>query len=347
VLHAFASGTNDGYPLGCCPLGGVIFDSAGNLYGTARGGAYGWGVVFELSPPGLRGTSWTETVLYNFTGYSDGGTPIAGLVLDSSGNLFGTTAEGGAYRGGVVFEVSPPAAPGGQWTQTVLHAFLGNANDLYWPSASMLRGGGGVLYGVTQWGGDGYGGVFEMDPPMQPGGQWTESVIYSFSGPDGASPLGALVTDSQGNLYGTTFEGGSNRPLPAGNVFELSPTAISGNPWTLSVLYSFPGTDGILAYPEAGVIFDKSDNLYGTTNVSTSLKKPGGVFKLAPPRQKGGVWTETVLHYLKGGPSDGSFPFDNLVWGKFGLLYGTAAYGGSGGCSEGIVGCGAVFAVAP
>jgi hypothetical protein len=159
-----------------------------------------------------------------------------------------------------------------------------------------------------------------MDPPTQPGAPWTETIVHAFSGPDGASPIGALTMDSHGNLFGTTFEGGASRPLAAGNVFELSPPATPGDPWALSVLYSFPGNDGDLAYPQAGVIFDKAGIIYGTANTGTGnphgARGTGGIFKLTPPTDPGGAWTETVLHYLNGGTSDGSYPFDSLVFGE-------------------------------
>lgn len=222
------------------PYAGLVADKKGNLYGTTyAGGAAGVGTVFKLARNG------TETVLFSFGG-TDGQYPYAGLIADKAGNLYGTTSSGGEYYSGVVFKV---AANG---SETVLHTF--NGTDGQFPYAELIADKAGNLYGTTTSGGNhGYGNVFKVTP----GG--TETSLYSFCSnngcTDGDTPYGALIADEKGNLYGTTVEGGSDN---FGTVFELTPSG------TETVLYSFTGgNDG--ANPEAGLIADKSGNLYGAT----------------------------------------------------------------------------------
>src|SRR5271167_1758353 len=253
VLHSFGNGTD-----GAEPYASLIFDAAGNLYGTTQyGGIYHVGTAFELTP--TAGGGWTATVLYNFGSRSGSGTDgywPSSLILDAAGNLYGTTQRGGTYSWGIAFELTPA---GGSWTETVLHSF-GNGTDGLWPQARLIFGATGNLYGTTQFGGThGVGTVFELTPTAD--GGWTEQVLHNFgsSGTDGAFTQAGLIFDAAGNLYGTTFEGGS---YILGTVFELTPTA--GGGWTETVLHSFGnGTDG--AYPYASLIFDAVGNLYGTT----------------------------------------------------------------------------------
>ena len=255
VLHSF----NDNGQDGGTPEAGLIFDAAGNLYGTTLGGGtYGGGTVFELTP--TAGGGWTEKVLYSFCSQpncTDGAGPLAGLILDAAGNLYGTTSQGGDYQCpsgtytycGTVFELKPIA--GGGWTEQVLHSFDGSGTDGTYPSAGLIFDAAGNLYGTTQVGGY-YGGgtVFELTPTA--GGAWTENVLFSFDGTGGAVPFAGLIFDGAGNLYGTTYEGGT---YSNGTVFELTPTA--GGGWTEQVLHGFGnGTDGY--YPHAGLIFDKT-----------------------------------------------------------------------------------------
>jgi uncharacterized repeat protein (TIGR03803 family) len=211
VLYSFKA-HNDGSH----PYAGVIFDQAGNLYGTtAIGGAYSRGTVFELTPN--PDGSWAESVLYTFTGNQDGGTTDAGLIFDQAGNLYGTTAFGGASGAGTVFELTPN--PDGSWTETVLYSFKSN-NDGSYPHAGVIFDQAGNLYGTTINGGVTNGGVvFKLTP--NPDGSWTETVLYSFStgGDDGTWPAGNLIFDQAGNLYGTTNYGGSGD----GVVFKLTP----------------------------------------------------------------------------------------------------------------------------
>jgi len=202
-------------------------------------------------------TNWTEKVLHSFhRNGTDGYTPQASLIFDAAGNLYGTTVDGGTYRGGTVFELTPQA--GGGWTETVLHSFHRNGTDGASPYAGLVLDAAGNLYGTTVDGGTyGRGAVFELTP--EAGGGWTEQVLHNFgNGTDGAFPYAGLVLDAAGNLYGTTCQGGTHG---RGAVFELTPQA--GGGWTDKVLHSFDPTDGY--YPEAGLIFDAAGNLYGTT----------------------------------------------------------------------------------
>jgi uncharacterized repeat protein (TIGR03803 family) len=213
VLHTFGFGKG-----GINPFGSLIFDAAGNLYGTtSNGGGHQRGTVFELMP-GTTGY-WTETVLHSFHGAKDGAVPQAGLILDATGNLYGTTSFLDGHDHGNVFELMP--GTNGQWTETVLHPFTGR-RDGYDPQASLILDATGNLYGTTLYGGHyGEGAVFELTPGAN--GQWTETVVHSFSnkaGTDGAKPQAGLILGKAGKLYGTTSEGGANG---LGTVFELTP----------------------------------------------------------------------------------------------------------------------------
>src|ERR1017187_5215686 len=324
VLHNFNNNGTDGDG----PYAGLIFDAAGNLYGTTTtGGAYVGGTVFELTPNGSGG--WTEKVLYSFcsqTNCTDGVSPYAGLILDAAGNLYGTTQYGGThYIGGTVFELTPAA--GGGWTEKVLHRFPDyNGTDGTTPLAGLIFDAAGNLYGTTQAGGTLLfrGTVFELTPAA--GGTWTEQVLHSFgNGMDGSKPSAGLIFDAAGNLYGTTSQGGtgSNCVTGCGTVFELTPAA--GGGWTETVLHSFDlnGTDG--SQPFAGLIFDAAGNLYGTTYGGGTYTY-GTVFELTPTA--GGSWTETVLHNFGNG-TDGSTPFAGLIFDAAGNLYGTTEQGGT------------------
>ena len=296
VTHSFGTG-HDGQK----PFGSLVFDSAGNLYGTtSMNGLYGKGTVFEVSPNG------TETVLYNFgNGTGDGQKPLGNLILDSAGNLYGTTSEGGAFGNGTVFQLSPNG------TETVLYNF-GNGGDGQNPDAGLIFDTSNNLYGTTAIGGAfGNGTVFELSPNGV--GGWTETVLYSFgSGGDGQNPEAGLVLDTSGNLYGTTVNGGA---FGGGTVFQLSPTHGCCRE---NLVHSFGnGADG--RNPYAGVIFDSSGNLYGTT-ANGGGNSGGTAFELSP--SGGGGWTE-AFSYSFGSGTDGANPFSALVFDSSGNLYGT------------------------
>jgi uncharacterized repeat protein (TIGR03803 family) len=303
------------------PSASLVFDAAGNLYGTTRYGGptscpKACGTVFELSP-GSNGT-WTETILHNFTGGKDGENPYAELIWDKAGNLYSNTYGGGTHGKGTVFELSPS---GNGWVKTVLYNFDGK--DGNGPLAGMIFDASGNLYGTTGRGGSANKGlVFQLSPTSH--GSWKETVIHSFTaGSDGAEPSADLIFDTAGNLYSTTRGGGSGTcKNGCGTVFELSPG--SGGAWTETVLYSFAGVpDG--SNPFAGVIFDGSGNLYGTTQ-SGGKKNDGVIFKLTPSN---GTWTETVVHSFGGWPKDGARSYANLIMDTKGNFYGTTIFGGA------------------
>jgi uncharacterized repeat protein (TIGR03803 family) len=273
VLHSFNAGNGKD---GAGPLAGVIFDGSGNLYGTTElGGAYLYGTVFELLPK--TGGGWTEKVLHSFNpNTKDGVAPNASLILDTTGNLYSTTIEGGKYGLGTVFELSPKT--GGGWKEKVLHSFNSNNKDGYFPFGALTLDGAGNLYGAASVGGAKYGGIaFELTPKT--GGGWTEKILYDFGAPGATDPFGQLIFDGTGNLYGTT---GTNGPNDSGSVFKLTPRQ-SGK-WAQTVLHNFDGTDGDNAH--AGVIFDTSGNLYGTTenggNSTSCTSGCGTVFMIKP-----------------------------------------------------------------
>jgi uncharacterized repeat protein (TIGR03803 family) len=314
-LHEFTGGTD-----GQTPTGGLIFDAAGNVYGTTLGGGSGGdGTVFELTPN--QDGSWTESVLYSFSGGDDGGYPYAGVVFDQSGNLYGTTYAGGADGDGTVFELTPNQ--GGGWTETVLHSFAGSDGDE--PVAGVIFDAVGNLYGTTTGGGAaGYGAVFELMPNQN--GSWTESVLYSFTGAkDGSYPdRGSLVFDATGDLYGAAASGGKGRcnvfAAGCGTIYELTPG--SNGTWTEQVLHRFSGRNEGNT-PEGALIFDKSGNLYDTTWLGGS-HGVGNVFELTPTA--GGGWKEKVLHQFQGGSKG---PMRGVIFDQAGDLYGTKYDGGS------------------
>ena len=254
VLYRFSGG-----PDGGSPDGDLLFDQAGNIYGTTQyGGANDNGVVYELTP---SGGSWTESVLYSFRGGSDGGVPYAGVIFDQAGNLYGTTRAGGDlgcsfignYGCGTVFQLTPS---GSGWAENVLYNFTGG-NDGGLPNAGLISDKSGNLYGATiTFGAGGGGTVFELTPSN---GSWTLKTLHSFTGAPlvANGPHGTLVMDGAGNLYGTTVSG----PVYYGTVFELSP---SNGGWTYKDLYDFTGgSDG--EFPYCNVVIDAKGNLYGTT----------------------------------------------------------------------------------
>ena len=250
ILYRFAGGTDGGNP-----YSPVILDAHGNVYGTTQsGGSANLGAVFELTP---SGSGWTETVLYSFTGIPDGSQPETGLLLGSDGNLYGTTADGGTGNSGTVFQLVPS---GGGWSENVLYSF--GAFDGYAPYGGLIQDHNGNLYGTTAYSGSGNGSVFELSLS---GGGWNFTTLYQLTsgGAGTVGPVGALLLDSAGNLYGTTFQGGlltCGNGSGCGTVFKLSPH--SGD-WTYNLLYQFSGGDSG-AFPVDGLASDPQGNIYGT-----------------------------------------------------------------------------------
>jgi uncharacterized repeat protein (TIGR03803 family) len=277
-------------------IGGVVRDSAGNLYGTAiGGGTANGGIVYKLDATGH------ETILYNFTLGADGAYPWAGVIRDAAGNLYGTTANwGGAASAGVVYKLDTTG------NETVLYTFTGGADGSE-PFAGLALDAAGNVYGTTEYGGTANAGVVFM---VDPSGQ--ETVLYSFSGgTDGGRPGAAVILDAAGNIYGTTISGGTAN---SGVVYKVDST---GNE---TVLYSFTGgPDG--GNPIAGVTLDAAGSLYGTASAG-GAGGAGVVYKLDAT---GG---QTVLYSFTGG-ADGGSPFGGVTLNSAGNIYGTAVVGGT------------------
>lgn len=328
VIHSFSA--SQGQIDGKNPEASLVIDNPGNLYGTTVGSTDGDGAVFELSP-GTNGT-WTETVLHDFNTSGDGVFPEAAVTLDGAGHLYGTTLQGGrfGYYGGTVYEIRLQPSP----VETVLNSFgIGRSlRDGTAPNGTVLRLNGG-LFGVTEAGGlYSDGTVFQLLPT---GVSWYQTTIYEFQGSsrgDGSFPTNGLVSDSEGNLYGTTVTGGTGCSRGCGTVFKLTPQ--SNGTWAESVIYSFQGgTDGNA--PQSNLTFDTAGNLYGTTRAGGFMQGFNGygtVFKLTPG--SGGQWAETILYSFSGG-NDGSYPLGGVVLDSAGNLYGTTQNGGTMG--EGVV----------
>jgi hypothetical protein len=315
-----------GYPL----TNGLIFDSAGNLYGSAFYGASeacnygqgGCGVVFKLSPQ--KNGSWVYTEIYEFTGASDGFHPDTNLVFDAAGNLYGATygtvadasdAPAAASSYGTVFKLSPTAS--GPWNFTLLYTFTGG-NGGSEPNSIAIDSSGKV-YGTSLNGGNANQGfVFQLTPTES--GSWNETVIHNFTGcEDGGLPA-QVKFDSKGNLYGAAWYGGASAcNKPGGVVFQLTQ---SGGTWQENEIYSFDaGTDG--GYPQT-LAFDSAGNIYGTADIG-GKNSDGLVFKLI---KSNGQWNETDLHSF-----DGEYGFEpeSLALGSGGVVYGTTKYNGQSG----------------
>ena len=309
--------------------GGLIRDSKGNLYGTTLiggnskcGDGAGCGTVFKLD------TAGTLTVLHAFQG-PDGRRPVAALLRDTAGNLYGTTWEGGAVNRGTVFKIDTTGK------ETVLHSF--RAKDGAWPLSGLIADAQGNLYGTTELGGDltggcgtlGCGVVYKIDRSGH------ETVLYSFTGgTDGSESSGNLVRDAAGNLYGTTGLGGDlgcNAPWGCGVVFKIDSAGHE------TVLHSFEQQPSDGWNPIAGLVRDPAGNLYGTTY-------RGGAYGWGTVFELDTTGKETLLHSFTGGP-DGAAPYAGLYRDSSNNLYGTAVGGGSIGCLGG--GCGVVFKVTP
>ncbi len=328
VLYSFTGQNGDG----ANPTSSVVAAKNGILYGTTYdGGSSKIGTIFELRPPARSGLAWTETVLYSFTTDSDGSHPFGPLAVGGSGALYGTTTtQDGASGHGTVFELTPPATPGGSWTARVLHTFSRQNGDGTSPRPDLAIGENGELYGTTVYGGDavgdGHGTVFRLTPAA-PEGPWMEQALYRFTGKngDGAYPYGDVVIGEDGTIYGTTFGG---NPGNRGTVFKLTPPANGIGAWTETVLYRFAeeGADG--ASPVAGLVISKNGAIYGTTQWG-GLSKNGTVFELKPPEAAGRDWAYSVIHRFTSHIGDGAEPTAGLVIGKDGALYGATIKGGT------------------
>ena len=325
TLHTF-TGDHDGSE----PRGSLLAGPNRTFYGvTLSGGMSNAGTVFKMTPPATSPGTWTERVLYAFTGGSDGSGPSAGLVADrATGTLYGTTGSGGAFSKGVVFALTPPTTLGGAWTESVLYAFTGGV-DGSGPSGVVIDS-NGTLYGTTESGGaSSFGTVFTLTPPATPGGVWTETVLYSFNGAlfgDGEEPTAGPIIGQNGTLYGTTRAGGVSSD--SGTVFSLTPPTSPGGAWTESILYSFLGGAAGDGENPGGALLIRGQTLYGTTGFGGGGSASGGTVFQLTPSISGGVWTETILHSFNGG-QDGYGPAAGVIIGPNGALYGTTMSGGA------------------
>jgi hypothetical protein len=341
VLYSFQGGADGLGP------GNIVFDNAGNIYGTTWGGGIetcysGCGTVFKLSRKQGR---WTESILYRFQGGADGYAPI-GVILDSSGVIYGVTYHGGdtscsytKFGCGVLFKLSESSS--GTWTETVLHTFGVTAGDGLNPNGGLVFDRQGNLYGSTQTGGTApvaSGTIFEF----MPGSSWSESILYSFDGgsPGGSVPMGGVIFGRGGRLYGSTYNGGI---YGWGTFYE----AKSGtNGWSESAIQPLGGyTDSGLT-PVGQLATDASGNLYGTTESGgIGRASSGTVYKMTPTAQGG--WTGTII-YAFSGRADGGVPQASVVVDGAGNVFGSTEVGGVGNCDPYWgAGCGVIFEITP
>jgi uncharacterized repeat protein (TIGR03803 family) len=329
TLHSFC--TQGNCPDGDRPLGALLMDSHGSLYGTTEvGGAHNSGVVFQLKRKG--GGGWAYNILHSFcdkTDCADGRSSDARLIMDSSGNLYGVTEFGGAFDCGTVFRLSPTLR-GGKWRLKVLHDFCATEADGFWPRSGLaypgqasgaLYDGASPLYGTTsRAGAHGAGIAYALVPDAR--GKWRETVLHGFCAKagctDGAEPLGDLLVNSAGAIFGNTSQGGGTNK---GVVFRLT---FDAGKWKEMVLYSFCQNDNC---PDGGtplgpLLQDESGALLGG---GLDPGDEGVVFKLAP---SGKGWQESVLHTFCGNCSDGYDPMGGVIMDASGNLFGAAAFGG-------------------
>lgn len=315
---------------GAYPLAGLVFDTAGNAYGTTSygGSAQSWGTVYQLTPN--NDGTWTQTVLWHLPGSSGSSYPAAALTIDHSGNVFGT-ALGNPVVGGLgsAFELTKRT---GDWQRKVLYSFRGGS-DGAGPTTPLVIDSRNNLFGITDEGGISFnaGTVFQLVP--HPDGSWAEKVIYDFPfGSAGGPTAGGLVFDSAGNLYGTTGY----------YIFQLTPSA---NGWQETTLYTFAENEGGRL---SRLVFDKFGSLYGTANVGGRRGCANGygcgtVFKLSPNTD--GTWTKSTVYTFTGG-SDGGNPIGGVTLDDAGNLYGLTQYGGDK-VSCIILGCGIAYEITP
>jgi uncharacterized repeat protein (TIGR03803 family) len=316
TLYTFTGGS-DGY------IGNwLTFGPNGTLYGTTLEGGeetcyggYGCGTVFNLQPPahtcGSISCPWRETVLYRFQGQPDASAPFS-LVFDSHGNIFGVSETGGAFNWGAVFELTPS---GSGWTEQVIYSFT-NRQDGAYPNGVLAIDSLGNLYGTADYGQNRAGTIFELSPS---GSGWTETTLFAFGAnpATGTDPVGGLVVDSSGNLYGSNEYG---TPSPA--VFELSP---SSGGWSYQVLH-YLSSSGQGAGQYAPLARDSAGDLYGTSEGVYNGSPRGTVYKLS---SSGGSWLYDELHDFSGG--DGEYPTSGVSFDANGNLYGTTSAGGANG----------------
>ena len=279
--------------------------------------------------------------IYRFQGGNDGWFPVGVPVADKDGNLYGTAQMGGTYNYGIVFKLTAPQGRGGAWTKTVLHNFAGGSDGGF--PVAVLLGKDGSLYGISSYADR----IFRLSPPTSRHGVWKNTVLYSLNETTDGSYIQGLALDAEGNLYGAAGVGGDlgcGNGFGCGTVFELKRPTKMGGKWHFTVLHTFTGDpDGM--EPFAGVTLDQQGNVYGTTNWGGAYGW-GAVYRVAPPKTKGGAWKETVVYSLDSGSDMGSHPDGPVIFDSSGNIYGTAAFGGDLNCQGG-AGCGTVFKLTP
>jgi uncharacterized repeat protein (TIGR03803 family) len=342
VIHNFVGNPSDGYN----PGPDLTFDSAGNLYGTTSfGGQTNAGIIYKLARPAVEGATWQETILFNFSFANHGinGFTPGSVAVGPSGKFYGTTYGGGPYDGGTFFQLAPQ---GGQLVETVLHVFGRSLGDSP-PQHSLTYGPDGALYGTRSglmrciYNPIDCGNVYRLRPPKKQGGQAAYTVLHKFQGNDSWFPNAQLVFDASGNLYGTTFAGGS---YTAGIAFQLVP---QNGSWIEYAIHYFGSGSGDGIEPFGGMSFDAHGNLYGTTSTGGPALA-GVIYKLSNPGHIGASWPETTLYDFLGGTNVGSYPNDQPIFGKDGALYGTTYMGGLNNCSNNSMnGCGTIFRLVP
>jgi uncharacterized repeat protein (TIGR03803 family) len=273
----------------------------------------------------------TASVIHSFTGSPDGKIPSTAMISDSSGNLYGGTTNGGTglcMAGcGAIFKLSPVS--GGGWTESIIYSFQGGATgDGQFPIGALTSDASGNIYGVTSQGGaTGNGTVFRLSPGT---GGWTETVLYAFKGgtTDGGNPVGKVVFDSAGNLFGVTGGAGAHN---TGTVYMLVPT--SSGMWTETLLYSFPASGSALGTNPSGVIFDGAGTLWGVTTFggTSAVNGAGVVFQLI--KNTSGVWTQRVIKKFSTAAADVQTPTGGLAFDAAGDLFMTMSRGAQGGAS--------------
>jgi uncharacterized repeat protein (TIGR03803 family) len=371
TLYSFTGGAD-----GSVPVSGLVADANGNLYGTtSMDGVSLGGVAYELSPPAAGQSAWTQQTIWSFGSGTDGRTPVGDLALGPNGALFGTTNWGGSNGKGTVFELLPPAVGQTTWTETIVWSFTGGLDGAA-PAAAVYVDKQGALYGTTKMGGvANVGTVFMLTPPAVGQTAWTQSTLWSFTGgTDGSEPRSNLVADSNGALYGTTTFGGTNSATCAqsrfpyygnpqtfnaaavgapyvptggdhcGTVFQLSPPGNSVGTWSFNTIYAFQGTpDG--ATPIGGVTVLADNSLIGFT-VNLGADYSGSVYRLIPPAQPGGTWTETQPASFVN-IKDGLYASGAPTAGVAGQVYGVTTAGGSTWVHIQCAGYGTVFSANP
>lgn len=338
TLHSFI-GNNGirGYD-GAFPNGGLVIDQLGNIYGTTvNGGFYGYGTVFQLM---RAGQGWKENILLSFNVFQYGADPNGGLLIDRSGNLYGTTSTGGTTGCGGVFELSPNSS--GQWTATILYAPQNSTRDGCGPSNLLATDSAGNLYATTVYGGpvstacpSGCGVIFEVSRTSS--GGWTGHTIHYFGNTgDGWSPSAGLTSNPSGGFYGTTSLGGT---LDRGTVFQITGEPNGG--WSESVLHSFEGANHQDPSPTGNVVLDPGGNIYGAAGGIDPLRANGALYELFPNGD--GTWSESIP-YAFSGHGDGADPTGGLILDASGNLYGATIGGGD---NLGTYGDGVIFELMP